>query len=224
MILVKFPSRERTDKLLTVLKMYADKSHAPHNIHYLISVDEDDQGTLSKIDLIDEILRHSKLTIDVAPRTNKIGAINRNVHYVEDDWTILVNGSDDMIPRTNWDKTIRDKMYSLYPDLDGCLWFNDGHQNRISTMVIEGREYYERFNYIYHPDYISVWCDNEYTEVAQSLGKMTYFEQVIFRHESPAWRKDATSEIIRDALFLKNESYFQVDKETYLRRKEAGFP
>ena len=60
-----------------------------------------------------------------------------------------------------------------YPDTDGVLWFNDGFQgNRLNTLCILGKKYYERFNYIYHPDYISLYCDEEQTNVARNMNKM----------------------------------------------------
>jgi hypothetical protein len=79
-------------------------------------------------------------------------------------------------------------MTEHYPDTDGVLWFNDGYQgNRLNTLCILGKKYYDRFNYIYHPDYISVWCDNEFMDVANLLGKQIYFDDIIIRHEHPDW-------------------------------------
>jgi hypothetical protein len=64
-----------------------------------------------------------------------------------------------------------------------------------------GRDYYKRFNYIYHPSYLSVYCDNEATEVAKRLGKYLYKPDSVYTHLHPSnvsahW----------DALYEKNES------------------
>ena len=66
-------------------------------------------------------------------------------------------------------------MTELYPNTDGVLWFNDGNQgNRLNTLCILGKKYYERFNYIYHPDYTSLWADNEFMDVANLLNKQIF--------------------------------------------------
>ena len=136
-------------------------------------------------------------------------------------WDIVALISDDMIPQMDgWDAIIRQKMTDSYPDTDGCLWFNDGYQDRICTLNIMGKKYYDRFGYLYHPDYHSLFCDNEYTEVARGLGRMDYFEDCLFMHSHFAI--DPT--VKRDKLYDRNEALFNIDKQTYERRKAQGFP
>ena len=110
-------------------------------------------------------------------------------------------------------------MIKHFPDTDGCLWYNDGYQDRICTLCIVGRKYYERFNYIYNPEYHSLFCDNEFTEVARSLGKIKYFDRVLFKHEHFA----NTNETKRDSLYDRNEALFNIDKQTFERRKENSY-
>ena len=80
-----------------------------------------------------------------------------------------------------WDVEIIEKMPQ---DLDHVLFYNDGYcGSKLNTMCILGRKYYERFHYIYHPAYKSLWCDNEFMEVADMLGKQTYYNTCLFRHD-----------------------------------------
>ena len=125
-----------------------------------------------------------------------------------------------MIPQVEgWDDIIRQDMEEGFPDLDGALWYQDGYQDRICTLNIMGKKYYDRFGYIYHPDYHSLFCDNEFTEVAQGFGKMGHYVEVLFRHEHFA----NNSKVKRDALYDRNEALFNLDKQTYERRKSEGF-
>jgi hypothetical protein len=89
-----------------------------------------------------------------------------------------------MIPEfSGYDSALRDNMEHYFPDTDGVLWFNDGFQkHNLNTLCILGRKYYQRFGYIYHPAYKSLWCDNEFTVVASLLKKQLYFDKVIIRH------------------------------------------
>ena len=216
-ILVKFPTRERPDQFLKVLNLLNEKA-TEKDIDYLISWDIDDHtmnGTViaKAVDIVDVFSCPGE-------SNNKVHACNRDMEIVK-DWDIVVLISDDMIPQIDgWDEVIRQAMKKYHPDTDGCLWFNDGYQNRICTLCIIGRKYYDRFGYIYHPDYSSLFCDNEFTEVAQGLDKMTYFTTVLFKHEhfinNPRTK--------RDALYDRNEAYFNIDKAIYEQRKAKGFP
>ena len=82
-----------------------------------------------------------------------------------------------------------------------------------------GRKYYDRFGYIYHPSYKSFWCDNEYTEVAARLSKITFMDNVIINHKHPAWYKD----VKMDALYNRNYLNWNHDIDNYHNRKSLNF-
>jgi hypothetical protein len=110
-------------------------------------------------------------------------------------------------------------MKEHYPDTDGVLWFNDGHQgNNLNTLCILGKKYYERFNYIYHPEYKSVWSDNEFMLVGNILKKQTYFDEVIIEHEHPDWGYGNRDVIHR--INSQNESH---DRNLFTTRKNNNF-
>jgi hypothetical protein len=148
---------------------------------------------------------------------SKIDAINRDVNEVKEkfDFDILVNFSDDMeFIKHSFDEVIRDKFYVHYQNLDGNIYFNDGFTgDRISTMSIIGRKYYDRFNYIYHPSYFSLWCDNEYTELAKMNQKLMYFNENIYRHNHPA-----NVGGFMDEQLIKTESFSEADRNNYEKR------
>lgn len=220
-LLVKFPTRSRGLHFLNVLRRYAETSAKPDRVHYLISYDLDD-STMSK-DVLDAAkdIAGKNITLVGGHSDNKIHACNRDVEDYNGDWDIILLASDDMIPQVRgWDTVIASAMLANFSDLDGVLWFNDGHQKNISTFCIHGRRYHERFNYIYHPSYISLWCDNEYTEVARNLNKLKYYPNVLFYHDHPIWTGNNAR---RDKLYNDNESFYNVDKKNYLARKRHNF-
>ena len=147
---------------------------------------------------------------------NKVDAINRDME-IRGHWDILVNVSDDQIfTVVGFDEIIRANMPA---DLDCFLHFPDGHAGeRLATLSIMGRAYYDRFGYIYHPDYISLWCDNEAMEVAKKLGKYKLVSERIFEHLHPANGNAPT-----DAQYKKTESYYRIDEKTFNRRKAMNF-
>lgn len=177
----------------------------------LVSIDTDDE---SMFEMEDYYKGNSKVIFCKGTSTGKINAINRDVDLVT-DWDILVNMSDDMVFTQNgFDAHIR----GAFDNLDQCLHFPDGNTTAFITMSILGRKYFDRFGYIYHPDYISLFCDNEQTEVAQILGCYKFINKNIFSHLHPAWAKAASDEQYRHT-----ESFWGVDQATYTRRKANNF-
>ena len=150
---------------------------------------------------------------------SKIHAVNRDID-TSGDWDIILLASDDMIPiKDGYDKIIIEKMKENYPDTDGVLFFNDGYQGRrLNTLCILGKKYYERFNYIYHPDYKSTWSDNEFMSVADILDRQTYFDEVIIKHEHPDWGYGR-----HDSIHQKNYNDLTHDQKTFINRRNKNF-
>jgi len=148
----------------------------------------------------------------------KIQAINADLEHAG-DYDVLLLASDDMIPQMQgYDDIIMQDMQTYYPDGDGVLHYNDGKQGeRLNTLCIFGKKYFDRFGYIYNPEYISVFPDNEFTDVSRILGKATYIDKVIIRH---FW-----IEIGVDALYMRNENreLYARDGALYQQRKAANF-
>ena len=132
----------------------------------------------------------------------------------------MLLASDDMIPKIKgYDEIIINKMKDIYPNTDGVLWFNDGFKkSELNTICILGKRYYEKFNYIYYPEYKSTWCDNEFMTVANLLGKQTYFDDVIIKHEHPDWGYGKQDEIHK-----KNYQDLNYDTNLYNNRKKINF-
>lgn len=221
-ILVKFPTRSRGEKFLNVLQQYVETIKDPAYVKFLITYDlDDDTMNESVIERAKEIAGADNITLVGGYSKNKIDACNRDMKEYTEHWDIVMLASDDMIPVVKgWDVAIRLQMQQQFPDTDGLLWFNDGRQARICTMTIMGRVYYERFNYLYHPAYISLWCDNELTDVAKKHNRLKYYGNVLFRHDHPMHG----GRVGMDELYHKNEKFFRTDQATYQKRKTQGFP
>lgn len=215
-LLIKFPTRSRKHQFLKVLSLLNDKATDRNNINYLITVDSDDPS----MQRIENDINVNNVTVSYGTSDSKIHACNRDMEQIK-GWDIVVLMSDDMIPQVDgWDEIIREDMVNNISNIDGVFWYPDGYQNRICTLCIIGKKYYDRFGYIYHPDYHSLFCDNEFTEVAIGLDKMFVSEQTLFKHEHFA----NNPQVKRDALYNRNEALFNLDKVTYERRKAQGFP
>jgi hypothetical protein len=219
-ILIKFPTRGRPDKFFAVLERYIAMADDVYKIAFLVSADEDD-STMNNplvIEKMEKVKKKYKLTYYFGHSKTKIQAVNTDMNKVS-GWDVVLLASDDMIPVfKGYDSIIRDDMKEYFRDTDGVLWYNDGGQNNINTLCILGKKYYDRFNYIYHPDYISLWCDNEFTDVSRILNRVYKSDKLIIEHQHPVYQKTEY-----DELYVKNESYYNVDHETYDKRSARGF-
>lgn len=207
-ILIKFPTRSRYAKAIDVINKYISFATDPDNIQILVTIDIDDNP--EKYTFTDP-----RIIVKVGSSNGKINAINRDMPN-HSTFDILLLASDDMIPIVEgYDDIIRTKMHEKFPDGDGVLWFNDGfRKNRLNTLVICGSKYYQRFGYIYYPKYKSLWCDNEFTDVANRLRKQVYFDITIIKHEHPS----NSSTINNDDLYRRNNIHFFTDKQLYITR------
>ena len=225
-ILFKYASRSRNTKFFTGLDNILKNLFDLENFCILISLDIDDYSMNNK-ETINRLLEYvnkypEKIIIKFGSSKNKIDAINRDVNEIKEkfNFDILVNFSDDMeFIEHSFDDIIRGKFFMFYPDTDGNIYFNDGFTGeRLSTMSIIGRKYYDKFNYIYHPSYHSLWCDNEYTEVAKRSEKIIYFHERIFNHNHPS----NVGGFIDEQL-IKTESFSDIDRQNYDKRLTNNF-
>jgi hypothetical protein len=217
-LLIKFPTRGRKQKFFKVFNHYQNLCEDLDNTYFLVTLDNDDEDM--KLSEVEEMLNTFKnVKVIYGDSTSKIHAVNRDIEMIN-DWDIFLLASDDMIPKVKgYDNIIRNKMKEFYPDTDGILWFNDGHQeNRLNTLCILGKKYYDRFGYIYYPEYKSVWCDNEFMMVGDLLEKQTYFDEVIIEHEHPDWGYGKRD--IIHTVNSKNESH---DRNLFINRKNNNF-
>jgi len=202
------------------------------NTRFLISLDDDDGQP------VPEWVNDSCKIVRGQP-AGKVAAMNRGISG--EDWDVLIVGSDDMRPMiAGYDSDLSEHLEATFPDLDGCLWtptedavghIRQGgkiHRNGdaaylkgwICMLPIMGRTYYDRFGYVYHSAYKYFWCDNEQTDVARRLGKISYVDAQYFKHLHPAWDKAGES----DGLYEKANPFFPQDMATYNKRKAHGFP
>lgn len=216
-ILIKFPTRSRPEKFFEVLDKYVDLLEEPENTHFLVSCDLDDPSMFNT-EVIERLNGYRNLVLRFGMNKNKIEAINADMKGR--DFNILLLASDDMIPQQEgYDTVIRQNFKKFFPDTDGVLWFNDGYQGKnLNTLCILGKKYYDRFGYIYHPSYVSLWCDTEFTEVSKMLNKVKYIDHVIIKHEHPVWLGQEWDELQK-----KNDSFNNRDMEKFTERKKINF-
>jgi hypothetical protein len=211
-ILFNVASKSRPHKFNRVVNYIYDNCNQPFII--LAKVDDDDQ-TKDAYDL-------SRVIHIGGYSDNKISAINKGIP--KEGWDIITDFSDDfVITKKGFDNIIRE-----HCGPDDCLHFpepfavsqNKNNRNEdIIIMACMGRDYYNRFGYIFNPVYKSLFADNENTAVAKKLGRYKFVDEQIFYHAHPAAGYGKA-----DAQTKYTESFWKEDQKTFNERKKLNFP
>lgn len=218
-LIYKFPSRNRPDKFKHVLEKSISLLSGKHDVRFVITLDSDDE-TMNNDNMREWM---DNLDVDLVyhygDSKSKIEACNANLEDEDGDALILV--SDDMVPCfQDFDDIIMQGMEQFFPDMDGAIKFHDGlrpKEDLLMTLPVLGWNLYKKFGYIYHPDYTSLYCDNEMTIVCRDLGKLLVSPVCIFRHE---WTNQPF-----DDLHARNENseMYAIDSKVFEERQKNRF-
>lgn len=228
-LLIQFPTYGRGEKFLRALSRFVGRSSGEHSLFFNINCDEEDltmtnEYVKQRIDYIFKTKDGVDYSLNYDHETEKISAVNN--HIPSGGWDIVVVLSDDMRPQVDdWDAEIVKGMEEHYPGNDGCVYFDDGSHSAkdLITLSIMGNELYRQFGYIYHPDYKSLYCDNEFTDVMKMYGKARYIPKKIITHEH--WSIEGSENHNQvDVAVQKTLYYSGRDCQVYNRRKELNFP
>ena len=205
MISLLHPTRNRPDKSRDTTNKWI--SHANTAIELIVSVDEDDP----QLEKYKEY--YSGVRLLVRKNRSAIDAINAAAEA--SSGSILVVVSDDSDCPRNWGNKIIDATANKK---DWIMKVNDGIQRWVITMPIMDRIYYNRFGYIYYPDYLHMFCDTEVSHVADLLKRRITRDDFSFPH-----RHYSVTRTGKDTTSQKADSTWEQGKQLYLRRAKESF-
>ena len=220
-ILVKYASRSRPEKFFQGLDSIVTNLNQPDKCVVVCSFDSDDD-TMNQ-EWVKEKLTTYPITMIIhrGVSKNKIDAVSRDMNHLH-DCSVVICMSDDMrFIEKGFDDTIRNDFAAHFPDGDGFIHYPDQHQGeRCCTLNITDSRYFNRFGYIYNPEYTSVECDLENQEVAIMLGRYKFVEKRIFNHLHPSF-----GDTDYDNQYRKTEAQavHEADKATRKRRKANNY-
>lgn len=221
-LLIRMPTRGRPEQAMRVLSAY--REFATDHVAIEVVIDEGDETTNDTRVL--QRLCDLDCSFSIARHANKIDAVNGGRR---DDFAIVALASDDMMPVSQgYDRRIVEAMHEHFPLLDGAVYFNDGYNRDhvrpgdpvLCTMPILGRHLYDAFGYIYHPEYGSLYSDNEQTQILTAMRRIAFVDECIIEH-----RHHAAGKAPYDMLYQANDNtYGAADKALFERRAELRRP
>lgn len=205
MISIIHPSRSRARQAEATARKWLD--NAGCDVEHILSIDFSDPN---KKDYYNSYF----LSMGVVCKNNlsAVGAINEGAKQAQGN--ILIVLSDDFDCPPLWGKKILD---ATEGKKDWILKTPDGIQKWIITMPIMDRTYYERFNYIYHPDYLHMFCDTELTCVADLTGRKIE-ANIPFTHNHYSTGKTPQDEVSRRA-----DASWNHGEKLFIEREKRNF-
>lgn len=144
-------------------------------IEWIFAVDEDDSETIERL----KGFRMVKSKVNGGP----VAAWNEAAKA--SSGKIIVQMSDDWIPCGHWDAALVKKFDDKIHE-EAVLKISDGHRkDDLMCMAILTRKYYDRYGYLFYPEYFSMYSDNEFSLQAKRDDVVIDGEDIIFRHYHP---------------------------------------
>ena len=204
MISLLHPTRQRPQKSRETTRKWL--SYAAQQGHELIvSIDDNDPYRGEYLRLYSEFYPPSTRVISNT-NTSAVDAINNAAKEAKGDILIVVSDDTDVVP--NWDNLI---LNAVIGRKDYVLRVADGIQDWIVTMPILDRDYYNRFGYIYYPEFKHMFCDTFLTHQADALKRIIWRNDIKFDHLHYSIKKSEKDDVSRKA-----DSTFNDGKRLYL--------
>lgn len=198
------PSRGRAQRAHEVAMKWI--SSAGVDVEYILSVDIDDPELKEYRKLF------SSLVINIGEHRSAIDAINTAAKA--STGRIIIVMSDDFDCPDNWGYDLGEKTEYR---VDWIAKTSDGIQKWIITLPIMDREYYNRFGYVYYPEYKHMFCDTEMTCVADLVNrKISLPIQFSHNHYS-------TGKTKKDAINERADKTWEQGEKLFIERYKNNF-
>lgn len=207
-ISILHPSRQRVERALDAFNRWTERAGI-YNIEYLLSIDSDDDVHAYK-----EAFKDFPIAVTILVNNNRsaIDAINNAAKIATGDIFIVV--SDDFDCPNNWAQQIIDATKNM---TDWIMKTPDGYQKWMITLPIMDRAYYNRFGYIYFPEYRHLFPDLELSCVANYLQKRIT-HNIPFKHNHYSLTGEK-----KDAVSLRADSTWSQGEELFVKRFKKNF-
>lgn len=211
-------SKNRPHQALQATLNWLKNASGKIPIEYILSLDKSDMEISKYLNLYSDNFNNYcpyedfKINALVQDNTTAIEAINIAAKKSHNDLIIVI--SDDFRCFNNWDKFLID---NLSDEEDFVAKSSDGIEDWIITLPIMDRKYYNRFGYIYFPEYNHLFCDTELTHVADILDRKITLN-ITFPH-----LHYAKLGLQPDDIAKKNNATWEQGKMLYLQRIKKNF-
>lgn len=161
------------------VNLWRSRAANPEQIEVVISVDSNNAEAIRAA----QSVPNAKVVVQSVPPFNCVRGWNKAAEATTGK--VIIAMADDFNPPQNWDQLL----LGLNPDnwIDGeyVVKVEDGYVHDIFVLSILTRKRYEKFGYVFYPQYESMFTDTEFGEVAIRDGVVINANHIMFEHMHP---------------------------------------
>jgi hypothetical protein len=201
-----------------VLDLWFGRARGRDRVSAAVAVDSPDMAAARAAIDAGRWASQTSLSENHGPR-NCVAGWNRAAEASVGDVIIAI--SDDFVPPEAWDEElIRSAPEGWWTD-DRVVAVRDGNTADILTLPIITRRRLQRFGYLLHPSYSSLFSDTELTAVAYLEGAVINARHLLFEH-----RHHHIGKRPRDAVDRRHSSAlrWREGQRLFEARQQSGYP
>ncbi len=180
-------TRKRPERALACREAWLKAAEKPKRVEHLFAVDLDDEISQKE-------LSACKPHVMTEDGRGCVGAWNLAAEA--STGSILVQLSDDWLPVPGWDEEFRRRLRD--PRDPGVLRISDGHRrDDLLCMAIMTRARMKQQGHFFHPNYLGVYSDDEFSFRAYQDGVVIDARDMIVTHDHPSFN----AEIVHDETY-----------------------
>ena len=162
-----------------VVQMWRSRADNPDAVEVVIGVDGNNQAA----QVAAMGVAGAKVVVQDKPPFNCVRGWNKAAENTTGKVIICV--ADDFNPPQHWDTQLLQLNPPNWVDGEHIVHTEDGYVHDIAVLSILTRKRYDRFGYVFYPQYESMFTDTEYTHVAYRDGVVIQAKQLLFEHMHP---------------------------------------
>lgn len=186
---------------------WRERCGCPADVEYVLSVDAGGERAFDRMP--DLWPFHVRKVVNHGPRSAVAGW---NAAADCSTGRFLITASDDMTPPWDWDREI----HRLVPDMsrEAVLEVATGGDEGVLTFSLLTRPYYQRYGYLFHPEFTGMLADAWFTEIARRDGVVVDARHLLFEHAHPNYGTAETDDVY---LWQHREEAWRKGREVYGR-------
>lgn len=206
-ITIIHPSRSRAELAFKSASQWV--ASAGMDVEYILGLDEDDP----QLNKYTEVYTGFNRLVVTSKNRSAVDAINNAAKLASGDILIVI--SDDWLLPQNWAVDI---LKASDGKTDWIMNTPDGLQKWLITLPILDRTYYNRFGYIYFPEYRHMFADTEISCVADLTGRRIEAD-IQFHHK----HYSTPGGIPKDAISIRADATWEQGEKLFIERYKRNF-
>lgn len=204
----------RASKINAVIELWRNNAVNPSAIEAIICIDEGNSECLAAANSVS----NAKVIVNKGPK-NCVSGWNTAASTATGKVIICI--ADDFLPPKNWDESLLTLKPVNWINDDWIVHVASGYVEDIPVLSILTRKRYERFGYVFYPQYESIFCDTEFGAVAYSEGHVINAKHILMEHLHPDCYKRPRDRF--DEIHASKDRW-RIGEMLFNYRKHRGFP